>query len=140
MARMHARCRGKSGSTPPLEKIHPDWSLKAKEIESLIGKLAEKGTDMAQIGMILRDQHGVPDIKAATKKTLSAILKEKKLYPEIPDDLGNLIKKTEGLKAHLQNNPRDLHNRRSLALTEAKIRRLGKYYVRTGKLPPSWKY
>jgi small subunit ribosomal protein S15 len=137
---MHARCRGKSGSTPPLEKIHPDWSLSAKEIESIIGKLAEKGTDMAQIGMILRDQHGVPDIKAATKKTLATILKEKNLYPDIPDDLGHLIKKTEGLKAHLTSNPRDLHNRRSLALTEAKIRRLGKYYIKTGKLPQNWKY
>jgi small subunit ribosomal protein S15 len=140
MARMHARSRGKSGSTPPLEKIHPEWSLTKKEIESLITKLVEKGSSMTEIGMILRDQHAVPDIKAASGNKLKKILKEKQLTPSIPEDLGNLIKKTEKLKAHLDENPKDLHNRRSLALIESKIRRLVKYYKKRKELPDGWKY
>ncbi len=140
MARMHARCRGKSGSTHPQERIHPEWSLNSKEIEALIGKMGEKGVPMAEIGIILRDQHGVPDIKAATKKKLSVILKEKNLAPGIPEDLSNLIKKTDVIKAHLHDNPKDLHTQRSLALIQSKIRRLGKYYVREGKLHEDWTY
>jgi small subunit ribosomal protein S15 len=140
MARMHARTRGKSGSTPPLEKIHPEWSLKPREIESLITQLAEKGSSMTEIGMILRDQHAVPDIKAATGKKLSQILAEKQLNPVIPEDLGSLIKKTEKLKAHLSGNHKDLHNRRRLALIESKIRRLAKYYKKRKILSEDWKY
>ncbi len=140
MARMHARTRGKSGSTPPLEKIHPEWSLKPREIESLITQLAEKGSSMTEIGMILRDQHAVPDIKAATGKKLSQILAGKQLNPVIPEDLGSLIKKTEKLKAHLSGNHKDLHNRRRLALIESKIRRLAKYYKKRKILSEDWKY
>ena len=137
---MHARTRGKSGSTPPLEKIHPDWSLKPKEIESLIAQLAEKGLSMTEIGMVLRDQHAVPDIKAATGKKLLQILQDKQLTSPLPEDLGFLIKKTEKLKAHLSDNHKDLHNRRRLALIESKIRRLAKYYKKRNILSEDWKY
>jgi small subunit ribosomal protein S15 len=140
MARMHARTRGKSGSTPPLEKIHPEWSLKPKEIDSIITQLAEKGSSMAEIGLILRDQYAVPDIKAATGKKLSQILKQKQLNPSIPEDLGALLKKTERLKSHLSDNHKDLHNKRRLALIESKIRRLAKYYKKRKELPKEWKY
>jgi small subunit ribosomal protein S15 len=37
-------------------------------------------------------------------------------------------------------NHKDLHNKRALELTEAKIRRLAKYYINEGKLESDWKY
>ncbi len=86
------------------------------------------------IGTILRDSYGVPDIKAATGKKLSRILKEHNLLPDVPEDLDNLLTKRERLKEHLSANPRDIHNNRRLHLIEAKIRRLMKYYRRKGRI------
>ena len=140
MARMHARKRGKSSSKHPVERIHPEWSLKPEEIEEKIIKLAEEGKPPAMIGLILRDVYGVPDVKAALGKKLSKVLAEHGLAPEIPEDLSNLIERRNNLKKHLEKHPKDLHNRRRLQLIEAKINRLVKYYKREGRLPEKWSY
>ena len=137
---MHARRRGKSGSKHPVERQHPEWSLKPEEIEELIIKLAEEGKQPATIGLILRDSYGVPDVKAALGKKITKILEEHDLLPEIPEDLSNLLDKRANLMKHLSENKRDLHNRRRLQLIEAKIRRLVKYYKREGRLPEKWRY
>ena len=65
MARIHARRKGKSGSTHPIErKKHPDWSsLNPREIESRVIELAKSGKPTSEIGLILRDQYAVPDVK-----------------------------------------------------------------------------
>ncbi len=140
MARMHARRRGKSGSKHPVERTHPEWSLKPEEIEQLIVKLAEEGKPPAMIGLILRDSYGVPDIRAALGKKLTKVLEEHGLAPKIPEDLSNLLDKRESLMKHLAEHPKDLHNKRRLELIEAKIRRLVKYYKREGKLPEGWTF
>lgn len=140
MARMHARRRGKSGSKHPVERQHPEWSLKPEEIEELIIKMAEEGKQPATIGLILRDSYGVPDVKAALGKKITKVLEEHDLLPEIPEDLSNLLDKRANLMKHLAENKRDLHNRRRLQLIEAKIRRLVKYYKREGRLPEKWRY
>ena len=46
------------------------------------------------------------------------------------------------LADHLKTNSKDLHNRRSLHLTEAKIRRLVRYYQSRGdeRIPESYSY
>jgi small subunit ribosomal protein S15 len=44
------------------------------------------------------------------------------------------------MQEHLPKHRKDLHNRRSLELLEAKIRRLAKYYRREGRLPEDWTY
>ena len=140
MARMHARRKGKSGSKHPIERIHPEWSIKAEEIEELIVKLAEEGKEPAMIGLILRDSYGVPDVKAALGKKLTKVLEEHNLLPPVPEDLNNLLNRRNNIKKHLEENPRDLHNKRRLHLIEAKIRRLVKYYKRNGRLPEDWSY
>ena len=137
---MHARRRGKSGSKHPVERQHPEWSLKPEEIEELIVKMAEEGKQPATIGLILRDSYGVPDVKAALGKKITKVLEEHDLLPEIPEDLSNLLDKRANLMKHLAENKRDLHNRRRLQLIEAKIRRLVKYYKREGRLPENWRY
>ncbi|MCD5409529.1 MAG: 30S ribosomal protein S15, partial [Methanocellales archaeon] len=48
--------------------------------------------------------------------------------------------KAVGLKRHLDQNSKDLHNKRSLQITESKIRRLVKYYKKEGVLPEDWIY
>ena len=142
MARMHARRKGKSGSKHPVErKVHPDWSsLNPREVESHVIDLAKEGKTTSEIGIILRDQFAVPDVKLATGKSITKILEANNIKPEIPEDLRNLISTALSLRKHLETNKKDLHNKRGLQLTESKIRRLAKYYIDTGSLPDNWKY
>lgn len=141
MARMHARRKGKSGSTHPVAKIVPSWVDKDKKtIERLVLELNKEGLDKSSIGKILRDQYGVPSVKTICGQSVSDILKHNKVGEELPEDLLNLIKKAVKLAKHMNKNKKDLHNRRSLELTEAKIRRLQKYYHRKGTIQEDWKY
>ena len=141
MARKYSGARGKSGSKKPAKKSTPTWmSYKPKEVEKLVVKLAKTGKTASQIGMHLRDVYGVPSVKVATKKTISQILKENKLDKKIPDDLMALIKKSIYLRKHLEKNNKDQPANRGLGLTDSKIRRLVKYYKKTGRLPEDWKF
>lgn len=141
MARIHARRRGTSGSRRPLTTEAPKWQgLSKKEVKDKIVQLAKEGHSTARIGTILRDAHAVPSVHLATGQSISKILTEAKLAPKIPEDLANLIKKVIRLDEHLQEKRNDLHNKRSLHLNEAKIRRLARYYKSTGKLAPEWSY
>ncbi|KYK20646.1 30S ribosomal protein S15 [Thermoplasmatales archaeon SM1-50] len=141
MARIHARTKGKSSSTHPMREKHPEWSsLNPREIEGRIMELVKGEKTTSQIGMILRDQYAVPDVKIATGKTITQILEQNKTTQEIPEDLQNLIKTALKLKKHIDQHQRDLKTKRSLSLTESKIRRLMKYYHREHRLPEGWKY
>lgn len=141
MARMHSRKKGSSGTTRPVKKAVPSWlRYKAKEIEMLVLKLAKDGKTASQIGMLLRDMYGIPDVKLMTKKSISAILQEKKLAPAIPDDLTALIRKRIVLQKHFEDNHKDMPAKRGLRLTDSKINRLVKYYKKSGKLALDWKF
>ena len=109
MARMHARTKGKSGSTHPMREKHPEWSsLNPREIEGRILELAKSEKSTSEIGMILRDQYAVPDVKIATGKTVSQILAQNKIVPELPEDLQSLIKTALKLKKHIDHHKKDL--------------------------------
>ena len=141
MARMHARRKGKSCSKRPLITENPGWvTLSATEIEDIIVKMAKDGNNSAKIGLVLRDQYGVPDVKLATGKTITAIMKEKGVAPALPEDLANLMRRAIDLNVHLKENRGDISNRRGLMLIEAKIRRLERYYKANNVLPADWKY
>ncbi|MBQ6547883.1 MAG: 30S ribosomal protein S15 [Candidatus Methanomethylophilaceae archaeon] len=141
MARMHARRKGKSCSKRPLITENPAWvTLSATEIEDIIVKMAKDGNNSAKIGLVLRDQYGVPDVKLATGKTITAIMKEKGVAPALPEDLANLMRRAIDLNVHLKENRGDISNRRGLMLIEAKIRRLERYYKANNVLPADWKY
>lgn len=136
MARMHASKRGKSGSTRPLSKIPPPWlKLLPEEVESLVVKYAKEGMPPSMIGVVLRDQHGVPLVKTVTGKTILQILEEHNLKPPIPEDLQNLLEKIRRMRIHLEKNKSDGHNIHRLQLVESKVRRLVKYYKSRGILP-----
>ena len=141
MARMYARRRGTSGSVRPYRKEAPEWSnTDTAEIEKIIVDLRKDGMSTSQIGLALRDRYAVPDVKLATGKRITEILREKGLESEIPEDLRNLMQKALGIRKHLAENKKDVHNMRQLQITESKVRRLVKYYVKSGRMPKGWTY
>jgi small subunit ribosomal protein S15 len=141
MARMHSRKKGKSGSKHPISKKAPEFVKYSKEeITDLVVKLAKEGKSTSHIGLVLRDQFGIPSVKSIVGKSISQIFKENKLYGEWPEDIMNLIKKAVKLRKHLDANKTDIHNRRVLRLVESKIRRLAKYYKRNGIIAQNWYY
>lgn len=138
---MHGRGKGKSGSKKPENKEKPIWVKYSKEeVESIIVKLAKQDMQPAKIGSILRDVYGIPLAKSITGKKVLQILKDHKLEGKEPAEITNLIKRTDQLKKHLGKNKKDRVAKRGLQLTEAKIRRLAKYYKRESILDKKWKY
>jgi len=141
MGRMHTGSKGKARSYKPLDMKVESWmKYKPKEIELLIVKFAKEGKGASQIGLELRDHYGIPDVKTVLKKTISEVLKDKDLLPEIPEDLMALLKKEIFLRKHLEKNHKDEGAKRGLILTRSKSKRLVKYYRTTGRLPQDWKY
>ena len=140
MARMHARRKGRSGASPQTRKENPKWSPKGKDVEKLVIELSSEGKSSSEIGIILRDMHGVPSVKLATGKSVTSILSDGGVALSLPEDLTNLMRKAVRLGEHLKTNKKDIHNTRSLKLTEAKILRLAKYYRSNKVLSEDWKY
>ncbi len=138
---MHSRARGTSGSTKPSIKTKPLWlRYKENEVELLVIKLAKEEKTSSEIGIILRDSYGIPDVKTITKKKIGQILSGKDIAPKIPEDLRALMKKLVRLENHREGNRQDKSSLRGLQLTQSKIKRLVKYYKRIKKLPVDWKY
>lgn len=141
MSRMHSSKRGRSGSKRPLMDKNPEWVQQTpEEVKDLVAKLAGEGKTMAMIGLVLRDQHAVPNVMLATGMSMRDILEEKGIKANLPDDLANLMRRAVSLNHHVKANPKDLHNGRGLNLIESKIRRLTKYYKREGLIPQTWFY
>lgn len=141
MAKMHTRRKGKSCSKKPLRNNKPEWCIYNEEDTiKLILNFWKQGISTSQIGMILRDQYGICNVKLITKKTITQILKDQNVFSQVPEDLTNLMLKTIKLRKHLEQNKKDIHNKRALHLTEAKVRRLIKYYHKTKTLPKDWLY
>jgi small subunit ribosomal protein S15 len=92
------------------------------------------------IGVILRDQFGIPLVKPVLGKTITQVLEEKGLTPKVPEDLLNLLRKAVNLRRHLEEHPKDYHAKKGLIDLESRIRRLARYYRREGKLPKDWEY
>ena len=141
MARMHSKGKGKSGSNKPHSKAPPEWSNSdKKEIEELIVQLSEEGHTHSSIGTILRDKHGVPDVRLVTGERISQTLSRLGKSSRYPEDLMSLMRRALRLIDHLSQNSKDLHNRRQLELCESKIRRLSRYYKENQQLEPDWTY
>ena len=135
------RDKGKSHSTRPVRTGPPKWlRYSPEEIEAIIVELAKKGYGPSMIGIILRDQYGIPLVRSVLGKRITEVLEEHNMSLPIPEDLFNLIRRAVNLRRHLEEHPKDLHSKRGLSEIESKIRRLERYYKRIGKLPPDWKY
>jgi len=122
-------------------KEKPEWvSMNPEDIISLIVKMGRRGVPPSQIGMILRDIYGIPSVRQVLGKRITDILEEQGVAQKIPEDLLSLMKKAYKIRKHLEVHRKDFHSKRGLQLTESKIRRLVKYYKKTGKLPEDWRY
>ncbi len=141
MARLHAKRKGKSGSTRPFLKANPAWvTTEAAEIEETIVRLHSEGLTTAAIGLRLRDAYGVPNVRLATGKRITDILRAKGAKFDLPEDLSSMMKRAVELQGHLKEHKKDLSNKRGLQLIESKIRRLSRYYKEEGILPADWDY
>jgi len=108
----------------------PVWlKMSEEELRKLVLKLAEK-YQPAQIGLILRDQYGVPTTKVFGKK-LSAYLREagKNEFFE----LKNVEKKVEAIKEHMKNNGQDKKAKHKLQKSMSKLNAMRKYSERRKK-------
>ncbi|KAF2357792.1 Ribosomal protein S15 [Trinorchestia longiramus] len=97
-------------------------------------------TALPPLRVILRDQHGVSQVRYVTSNKIMRILKAKSLAPEIPEDLYHLIKKAVTIRKHLERNRKDRTAKFRLILVESRIYRLARYYKSRALLPPTWKY
>uniref|UniRef100_A0A8C6W9B1 Small ribosomal subunit protein uS15 n=1 Tax=Nannospalax galili TaxID=1026970 RepID=A0A8C6W9B1_NANGA len=105
MGRMHAPGKGLSQSALPYRRSVPTWlKLTSDDVKEQIYKLAKKGLTPSQIGVILRDSHGVAQVRFVTGNKILRILKSKGLAPDLPEDLYHLIKKAVAVRKHLERN------------------------------------
>lgn len=141
MGRLHSHRHGKSHSIRPVTPSKPTWVKQTREeIEDLVVKYAKEGLRPSEIGIKLRDQYSIPLTRQITNKSVTEILEQKGVKPEMPEDLNNLVTKALGLQKHLKTHKSDRRNVRSLELLEAKVHRLSSYYKEIGRIPKTWKY
>ncbi|KAH0560369.1 40S ribosomal protein S13 [Cotesia glomerata] len=141
MGRMHAPGKGISQSALPYRRSVPTWlKLTPEDSKDLIFKLAKKGHTPSQIGVILRDSHGVGQVRFRTGNKILRIVKSMGLAPDLPEDLYHLIKKAVAIRKHLERSRKDKDSKFRLILVESRIHRLARYYKSKASLPPSWKY
>ena len=135
------RKKGRSHPTRPASPTVPKWvQYDPEEIEEIVVDLARKGYGPSMIGIILRDQFGIPLVKPILGKTIVEVLEEHGIKMVVPEDLFRLIEKAVNLRRHLEEHPKDTHAKKGLLDLESKIRRLAEYYKRVGRLPKDWRY
>jgi len=142
MARMYKSRKGKSGSSRPHVSAAPEWSNTNKDaVTSIVLDLSKAGHSSAEIGTVLRDKHAVPNARLVLGKRISQVLADHDMLGTYPEDMMNLMRQAVGIINHLgSGNHKDIHNKRALEITEAKIRKLANYYKGEGRLPADWRY
>lgn len=67
MGRLHSNGKGISSSAIPYSRTAPAWlKTTPEQVVDQICKLAKKGATPSQIGVVLRDSHGVAQVKIVT--------------------------------------------------------------------------
>lgn len=67
MGRLHSNGKGISASAIPYSRTAPAWlKTTPEQVVDQICKLAKKGATPSQIGVVLRDSHGVAQVKIVT--------------------------------------------------------------------------
>lgn len=107
------------------EMKKPTWiKMEEPELKKTILELSEKYAP-SQIGIILRDQYGIPTTKVFGKK-LKAYLEE--LGIERNEDLENAENKVTALKEHLKNNVTDRSAKHKLQHAQSRLNITKKYF------------
>jgi len=141
MGRMHSNGKGISASAIPFSRSAPSWlKTTPDQVVDQICKLARKGATPSQIGVVLRDSHGIAQVRVVTGQKILRILRANGLAPSLPEDLWSLIRKAVSVRKHLERNRKDRDSKFRLILIESRIHRLSRYYKTVGSLPPTWRY
>ena len=70
MGRLHSNGKGISSSAIPYSRTPPAWlKTTPDQVVDQICKLAKKGATPSQIGVTLRDAHGIAQVKVLTGKS-----------------------------------------------------------------------
>lgn len=76
MGRLHGPGKGISSSAKPYQRSAPRWcKVTPEDVQEQIFKLARKGMTPSQIGVVLRDSHGIAQVKSVTGSKILRILK-----------------------------------------------------------------
>ena len=141
MGRMHSNGKGIARSSLPYRRSPPSWCKNEPEqVKEDILKYAKKGMTPSQIGVLLRDSQGIPQVQSVTGSKILRILRVAGLAPRLPEDLYHLIKKAVNIRRHLERNRKDIDSKFRLILVESRIHRLSRYYKSKRVLQPNWKY
>ena len=116
----------------------PTKKLNTAELEQEIINLANNNTSSAKIGLILKNEYGIPKAKYSVGK-INKILAKNKIV-KFPEELQNLINRATKLRQHFTKNAKDQVSKRGLQITEARIRKLAAYFKRNKVLDKSWTY
>jgi len=140
MSRTYARRRERL--TAPIHREEkPEWlNVDENEIKELIADLIRKKTSLSDIGMILRDEYGIPEVRLVTGKGLKDTILDMGMTLDLPDDIRDLMVKALNIRDHLERNRKDMRAKRDLFVTESRIRSLSAYYIKAGALPANWRY
>merc|ERR1712050_701904 len=96
---------GISGSALPFRRKAPAWATMAPtNVTEMIVKNAKKGLTPSQIGVLMRDVYGIPQVRFLTGKKILRILKKRGAAPTLPEDLYHLIKEAVAMRKHLNRN------------------------------------
>jgi hypothetical protein len=67
MGRLHSNGKGISASAVPYSRNPPSWlKTTPEQVVDQICKLAKKGATPSQIGVVLRDSHGIAQVRIVT--------------------------------------------------------------------------
>jgi small subunit ribosomal protein S15 len=90
----------------------PSWiKMKPADLKKLVEDLAKQGKSPAQIGLILRDKHGIPKVKLLGKK-ITQILEESEI--KYPTEKQRVDTKITKIKSHIDNHKHDYTAKRAL--------------------------
>merc|ERR1712144_162285 len=96
MGRMHSKGKGIARRSLPYKRSAPSWvKQSASDCVKEICAMAKKGFTPSQIGVVLRDSHGIPQVKMAV-----------------------------AVRKHLEKNRKDKDSKFRLILIESRIHRL----------------
>merc|ERR1712166_1410840 len=115
MGRLHSKGKGIARRSLPYKRTAPSWvKQSAGECVKEICAMAKKGFTPSQIGVVLRDSHGITQVKMVA---------------------GNKI-----VRKHLEKNRKDKDSKFRLILIESRIHRLARYYKLSKRIAGNWRY
>ncbi|MEM0465451.1 MAG: hypothetical protein QXW97_01970 [Candidatus Pacearchaeota archaeon] len=107
--------------TKKIEK--PIWlKYTSDEVRAIILKLANKGMTAEKIGLTLRDQYGIPNVKLYGFR-IKEVLGDKYQDPNII----NLKKKVLAIESHNKKHKKDKKAERAYIISKAKLKKREEY-------------